>query len=40
MKFVRKLGLAAATCALSLGIVGISAPAHADLTWGIGSVSK
>jgi hypothetical protein len=35
MKFVRKIGFVAAACAVSFGLLGISAPAHADLTWGL-----
>jgi hypothetical protein len=35
MKFVRKIGVVAAACAVSLGLLGITAPAHADFTWGM-----
>jgi hypothetical protein len=34
MKFVRKIGVVAAACAVSLGLISLSAPAHADLSWG------
>jgi hypothetical protein len=34
MKFVRKIGVVAAACAVSLGLLSVSAPAHADLSWG------
>jgi hypothetical protein len=39
MKFVRKIGVVAAACAVSFGLLGITAPAHADFTWGL-SVRK
>jgi len=31
---MRKVGLAVVTAVLSIGVVGITAPAHADTTWG------
>ena len=31
---MRKVGLAVVTTLLSIGVLGISAPAHADTTWG------
>ena len=31
---MRKLGLAVVTAVLSIGVVGMAAPAHADTTWG------
>jgi hypothetical protein len=34
MKNLRKVGLAVVTAVLSIGVVSISAPAHADTTWG------
>ncbi len=36
MKKVRKLGVVLAACAVSFGILGVSAPAHAkmDSSWG------
>jgi hypothetical protein len=34
MNNMRKLGLAVVAALLSIGAVGISAPAHADTTWG------
>jgi hypothetical protein len=34
MKNVRKAGLVVVTAVLSIGVVGMSAPAHADTTWG------
>lgn len=34
MKIVRKLGIVVAASAVSLGLLGITAPAHADLSWG------
>jgi hypothetical protein len=35
MKFVRKIGVVAAACAVSFGLLGVTAPAHADWTWGM-----
>jgi hypothetical protein len=40
MKFVRKIGVVAAACAVSFGLLGITAPAHADMSWGMGSIHK
>jgi hypothetical protein len=34
MKNVRKAGLVVVTAVLSISVVGMSAPAHADTTWG------
>jgi hypothetical protein len=34
MSNLRKVGLAVVTAVLSIGVLGISAPAHADTTWG------
>jgi hypothetical protein len=34
MDNLRKVGLAVVTAVLSIGVVSISAPAHADTTWG------
>jgi hypothetical protein len=34
MKNLRKVGLTVVTAVLSIGVVSISAPAHADTTWG------
>jgi len=34
MKFVRKIGVVADACAVSFGLLSVSAPAHADLSWG------
>jgi hypothetical protein len=34
MNNMRKVGLMVVTAVLSVGVVGISAPAHADTTWG------
>ncbi len=34
MKIVRKAAVVIATAMLSVGLLGISAPAHADFTWG------
>ncbi len=31
---MRKVGLAVVTAVLGIGVVGITAPAHADTTWG------
>jgi hypothetical protein len=31
---MRKVGLMLVTAVLSVGVLGISAPAHADTTWG------
>ena len=31
---MRKVGLMVVTAMLSVGVLGISAPAHADTTWG------
>jgi hypothetical protein len=33
MKIARKIALVVATAAVSVGLLGISAPAHADLNW-------
>jgi hypothetical protein len=33
MKIARKLAIVMATATLSVGLLGISAPAHADLNW-------
>jgi hypothetical protein len=41
MKTARKIGIAAATAVLSLGILGIAAPAHAyDTNWPCGGCAK
>jgi hypothetical protein len=34
MNFARKAVIAAAATAVSFGLLGISAPAHADTSWG------
>ena len=34
MKITRKVAIAFATAGLSLGLLGITAPAQADTTWG------
>ena len=34
MNITRKVAIALATAGLSLGLLGISAPAQADTTWG------
>jgi hypothetical protein len=34
MKIVRRIGIVVATAAVSFGIIGLSAPAHADISWG------
>ncbi|MEO9322273.1 hypothetical protein ABFT23_02205 [Nocardioides sp. C4-1] len=34
MQRARKLALALAATALSLSVIGLSAPAHADSSWG------
>ena len=34
MKIFRKLGLMLVAAALGVGLVGVSAPAHADTSWG------
>lgn len=33
MKSARRIAVAIAAATLSVGLLGISAPAHADLTW-------
>ena len=33
MNIARKVAIAAVTATLSLGLLGISAPAHADSSW-------
>ena len=38
MNIARKVALAVVTATISVGLLGISAPAHADYTWG-GKVS-
>jgi hypothetical protein len=40
MNIARKAAIALATAGLSLGLLGISAPAQADTTWGWISVQK
>jgi hypothetical protein len=35
MNIVRKVATVTAAAALSIGLLGISAPAHADTTWGL-----
>lgn len=36
MKIARKLAIAFAAVAVSaIGVLGVSAPAHADVTWGV-----
>lgn len=35
MKIARKVAVAVTAALLSVGLVGISAPAHADTYWGI-----
>jgi hypothetical protein len=35
MNIARKVAIAVFTATLSIGLVGISAPAHADSTWGL-----
>ena len=34
MNIARKVAIAIVTATLSVGLLGISAPAHADTTWG------
>ena len=34
MNIARKVAIALATATLSVGLLGISAPAHADVSWG------
>ena len=34
MNHLRKLGLVAVTTLLSIGVLGITAPVHADTSWG------
>ena len=34
MNVARKVAIALVTATLSVGLLGISAPAHADTTWG------
>lgn len=34
MNIARKVAIAVVTATLSFGLLGISAPAHADSTWG------
>lgn len=34
MKNVRRIGVAVAAAAVSFGLLALSAPAHADTTWG------
>lgn len=37
MSFARKVGITVAATAISLGLLGVSAPAHAkDSSWGCG----
>ena len=33
MKLARKVAVVVATATLSVGLVGLSAPAHADISW-------
>jgi hypothetical protein len=33
MKIARKIAVVVATAAMSVGLLGISAPAHADIHW-------
>ena len=33
MKIARKIALVVATASVSVGLLGISAPAHADYSW-------
>ena len=41
MNFARKLGILVAASALSLGLVGVSAPAQAkDSSWGCGGYCR
>ena len=40
MNIARKAAIALATAGLSLGLLGISAPAQADSTWGWITVQK
>lgn len=37
MKIARKFGIVVVAATLSFGIVGITAPAHADTSWGYSS---
>ena len=37
MKIARKIALVVATASVSVGLLGISAPAHADLNWNYSS---
>ena len=34
MNTMRKVGLMVVTAVLSVGVIGVAAPAHADTTWG------
>ncbi|HVX53178.1 hypothetical protein [Nocardioides sp.] len=34
MSMIRKIAIVVATAAIGVGVVGFTAPAHADLTWG------
>lgn len=34
MNIARKVAIAVVTATISVGLLGISAPAHADFTWG------
>jgi len=40
MSIVRKFGITIAATAVSLGLLGISAPAQADTSWGCGGYCK
>ncbi|WP_343909633.1 hypothetical protein [Nocardioides aquiterrae] len=35
MNIARKIAVAVVTATLSLGLVAVTAPAHADSTWGL-----
>lgn len=37
MNILRKVAIVTASALLSVGLLGISAPAHADFSWGVGS---
>lgn len=40
MKNLRKVAAVAVACGLSFGVLGISAPAHADHSWGFAKPGK
>lgn len=40
MNIVRKIAVTVAAATLSVGLVGLSSPAHADTSWGCGGYCK